>query len=777
MKSVFKAALSLFVGTTFISCAGTDSSVQKKAEENPNLFRADTPIANILVSKLPEFARSIFKGPIDSIPGEYYYYVTDGKIDSLLKKEGEQFTTVATIAYDSPNRQNSYELKRGNEIYQVRNDLLVAELNFPKHFKKYWSNGTIQEIATGTLYRDSLGGLALDSGISEAYFEDGKINQQNVWKNKQPVASKEWNENGVLIKELDFPHLFVEYWDNGIKKQYIGGIIYRDDDGVFKPDSGRTEIYSKGEIMLEQGEWKNKSPITNKVWNENGVLIRDLDFQKSCTEYWDDGKLKQKLEGILYMESVDKRNLCRVDSGRSEIYAESGKLLEQNDWKGKHIVTGKLWNEDGTLIREIDFPKYIKEYYDNGNPKGVMAGILYSDDKGDFALDSGRKEFYSENGKMLNQSYWENKQIVASKQWNEGGVLTSELDFPKHHKDYYDNGKIKCERIGLSRTSSTNFEVENGSIKEYYENGKTMALTNYTGKDHFSSKRWSESGILIKEIDYPKAFKEYWNNGKLQKILVGTLYRDNQGVIHVDSGHSEIYFENEKIKESSDWKDKQPIASKQWNENGVLTIDLEYPNYVKEYWSNGKLKNLLIGVIYKDDQGDFATDSGRSEIYFENGKIKELNDWKNKQPIASKQWNENGTLVAELDFPKYFKTYWSNGKLKNVLSGTLYRDNSKKFSLDSGRVENYSESGEILVQIDWKNKLPVAYRQWNEKGDLNHIKLFYNDGTVKSESTGIIVEENGLYKLKDGVYNEYNHYGRVTYSATYKNFQIISEKM
>ena len=55
--------------------------------------------------------------------------------------------------------------------------------------------------------------------------------------------------------------------------------------------------------------------------------------------------------------------------------------------------------------------------------------------------------------------------------------------------------------------------------------------------------------------------------------------------------------------------------------------------------------------------------------------------------------------------------------------------------------------------------------------------MFYNDGTVKSESTGIIVEENGLYKLKDGVYNEYNHYGRVTYSATYKNFQIISEKM
>ena len=82
-----KAILSLFVGMTFFSCAGTDSSVQKKTEENPYLFKAGTPVADSLASGMPEFARSVFKGVIDSVPGEYYYYATNGRIDSLFQKE------------------------------------------------------------------------------------------------------------------------------------------------------------------------------------------------------------------------------------------------------------------------------------------------------------------------------------------------------------------------------------------------------------------------------------------------------------------------------------------------------------------------------------------------------------------------------------------------------------------------------------------------------------------------------------------------------------------
>ena len=63
-------AFSAFFGLALVSCAGTDSSVQTKVEENPNLFKPGMPFADTLASRMPEFARSVFKGVIDSVPGE-----------------------------------------------------------------------------------------------------------------------------------------------------------------------------------------------------------------------------------------------------------------------------------------------------------------------------------------------------------------------------------------------------------------------------------------------------------------------------------------------------------------------------------------------------------------------------------------------------------------------------------------------------------------------------------------------------------------------------------
>lgn len=100
-------------------------------------------------------------------------------------------------------------------------------------------------------------------------------------------------------------------------------------------------------------------------------------------------------------------------------------------------------------------------------------------------------------------------------------------------------------------------------------------------------------------------------------------------------------------------------------------------------------------------------DSGREKSYSENGKT--LKEWKNKQLVTQKQWNGNGVLVTEIDFPKSFKNYWDDGK-------------------------------------------------------------------IKAELTGTIAEENGDFKIKEGTYNMYDSNGKITNSAIYKDFQVISEK-
>jgi antitoxin component YwqK of YwqJK toxin-antitoxin module len=76
----------------------------------------------------------------------------------------------------------------------------------------------------------------------------------------------------------------------------------------------------------------------------------------------------------------------------------------------------------------------------------------------------------------------------------------------------------------------------------------------------------------------------------------------------------------------------------------------------------------------------------------------------------------------------------------------------------------------------------ISKKYWYENGNIafsaelpNHYKVFYEDGKIKAELIGTIAEENGDFKIKDGVYNEYDQNGKVTYTEKYKDFQRVSE--
>ena len=558
MKSIYKGVLSLFIGIVIISCAGTDSSAQTKVDEKSNLFKAGTPFADSLVSKTPEFAHSVFKGVIDSVPGEYYYHTTDGKIDTLFKKESGQHKPIVSIVYDLLDEQNNFEIKKGSYSYLVEDGVLTAEVDFPKYYKTYWHNRKTKQIAIGILYRDDQGSIHLDSGHSETYFENGKIQQKNDWKDKQSIASKEWNENGVLVTELEFPKYIKQYWDDGKPKIIAAGFLYRDKQGIIK-----------------------------------------------------------------------------VDSGYSELYFENGKVKEKNDWKDKLPIAHKEWNEKGSLIKEIDFPKYAKEYYDNG--------------------------------------------------------------------------KLKKEITGLYRESPTNLESENGYKKEYYENGKTKEHINYKDKEPYSSKQWNEDGALSTEWDISAGYYKYYENGTLRLEAKG--FKGFTG------------------------------------EKGVLV------------------------------------ENGYQTLYFNNGKPQVQEQIKDKKTTSEKIWDENGTLIIEKDILKgFYKAYFPSGKISRDISGKFHYEN-KKIIFEDCSVKSWYENGQTEILLKYKDKKLISKKYWYENGNIafsaelpNHYKVFYEDGKIKAELIGTIAEENGDFKIKDGVYNEYDQNAEVTASTTYKDFQIISEK-
>ena len=706
MKFVYKGLLPLFIGMALISCAGTDTSTLKKEVENPNLFKAGTSIADTLASRMPEFARSVFKKTLDSVPGEYYYYATNGRIDSLIQKEGEQYKAVVTIAYNSPNGQNNYEIKSGNLSYNVKNGVLDAELDFPRYIKKYWSNGKPKDILTGFLYRDDQGVIKVDSGRSEVYFESGKIYQQNAWKDKQPVTSRQWNENGTLTREIDFPKYIKTYWDNGNPQNVLTGLVYIDNQGNFQMDSGRSEIYFESGKIKEQSDWKNKQGIASKQWNENGVLVAELDFPKHLKKYWDNGNPQNVLAGILYRN--DHGNFA-IANGREEIYSEAGKLIEQTDWNNKQPIACKKWNENGMLTMEVDFQTSCIEYWNNGKIKQKGEGVLYrKDDTNDCRVDSGRSEVYFEDGKIKQHNEWKNKLLVKQKEWNKNGVLLKEFVIPEYFKEYYDNGKIKKELTGLYWASLTNVEVENGYKKDYYENGKTKVLVNYKEKKPYSSKQWSEDGALSMEWDIPAGYSKYYEDGRLRLEKKGSLYLGEKDVL-LESGYQILYFKNGKPQFQEQYENKQTIGKKIWDENGTLVIEEDLSKgFRKAYFPNGKISRNISGKFYYENKNIIFEDCS-VKIWYENGQTKALLNYKEKKLISKTLWYPNGNLSITAELP-------------------------------------------------------------------NHYKVFYEDGKIKADVTGTIVEENGTFKIKDGVYNEYDPSGEIKASATYKDFQVISKK-
>ena len=850
MKFVYKTLLPLFMGMTLISCAGTESSEQTKVEDNPNLFKAGTPFADSLVPKMPELARSMFKGVLDSIPGEYYYHTTDGRVDTLFKKDGEQYEPIVSIAYISLNEQNCYKLKKGNYIYFVKDGLLSGELDFPKYYKAYWNNGKPKVVATGAIYMDNQGVIRMDSGHEEIYFENGKINRQNDWKNKLLIAQKEWNEKDVLIKDLDFPKYAKEYRDDGEPKKIVTGILYRDNQGDIALDSGHDELYfENGKIRL-QSNWKDKHFVTQKEWNENGVLIKDIDISKYYKEYWDNGQIKQIATGIIYRD--DQGNF-KVDSGHLEIYFENGNIQGKINLENKQPVVIKQWNEEGVLIKDIEIPKHLKEYWDNGETRQIATGILYIADQGDVRVDSGHSEIYFENGKLNEKNDWKNKQPVTSKVWNENGMLIRELDYPKSFKEYWDNGKSKAIMTGLLyRDDQGDFQVESGHSESYFENGKKQHQSEWKNKQIITKKEWNENGVLIKEGDISKYYKEYWDSGKPKHILLGMIHGDDQGNFQMDSGHLEIFFENGKINGQFNWKNNQLAAGKQWNESGTLSMEIidAQTGHVKFYYENGAIQFELTGYkgfngitfgrtsagLNRSDENGFAIETGHINAYYDNGKPMVQAQYKEKKLISmkswredgslseegdvskgfykasfpsgkrsqeisgkfhydvnsleiilenatDKRWNEKGILTTEILFPKYAKSYSDGGTLEFEAEGTLYYDDQNEIQVQNGFEKKYYDNGKLKEQKTYKGKKLVGKTVWNEKGIVtisaelpNRYREFNDDGKIKAQATGTIVEEEDSFKIKDGTYNEYDQNGKVTYSATFKDFQKILER-
>lgn len=201
-------------------------------------------------------------------------------------------------------------------------------------------------------------------------------------------------------------------------------------------------------------------------------------------------------------------------------------------------------------------------------------------------------------------------------------------------KEYYQNGKLKHERITVTnpdRTSSSfikfDWYFDNGQIlqtsinstlttpqpfERYYKTGQKSAEgTDLNGKwiglyiTYYKTGQKSAEGTYFKNWDLGGPYKEYYENGTIKTDCLYTLPKNPDEESQVIK--SKHYYEDGKLKDISKRRGKK--------------------NRFKSCYQNGKLNNKM---LYKN--GNIK----RAKTYYDNGKLWEKSRYRNGKEIKRK---------------------------------------------------------------------------------------------------------------------------------------------
>lgn len=779
----YKQIMALLAIIVFAGCAGSKSP-SKDDMQGKTLVKVNSAVADSLLAKMPTSAQSVFKGLIDSVPGDYYYSVVDDRIDSLYNFKHGKYERNAGIRYVDSSHfvVGSWQVYEGeisaSKIYQ--NESLIREFQKGKFYRIFNADSVLEiegDVHLVNMDRDSITCVKCVSKYHpkddeksytslKADFYTGDANDFKFVINMDVKldlkvnldSMKQYNDQGVLIKDLLFPKYLRHYYANGNLKHEWVGVIYRNEEGLVTVEDGHEKgYYENGQIMRDFG-FKNRKKIYEKLWDEKGNLI-----------------------GEMFFDSLGQ------------------------------TITEKNWNDNGVLTKDVKYPEYYRVFYDNGKMNMEFTDF-YITSSSELNVDNGFAKAYYENGQMKSFAHFKNRKCYSLKRWHENGELWEEGDvFKGFHRGYHPNGKILRNvegkfyydyKLGVVLTEGLDREwsYQGILIREYRRDS--------LGKEEIE-KIWNEAGVLVLDVEMPRSSKKYWANGKLKMESKGLLYTNGDTIL-VDSGVQKTFYPNGKkesiaiyknksIVENKEWDEKgkltldqryddlgRLIFNKSWNEKGVLDVDIDFPRHWKTYYDNGVLQYEFKGELFYDSLGKIQLKEGTLKTFYDDGSWQMMVTRKNNvlRNMKSRQLFSSLEEVQERDYDSLgiqvsYKLIW-NGRLKTEKKGVLYGEEN---SVDTGYEKGYYNNGKLRKHLIYENKKIVSKKEWDEQGRLvrdvsvpNYYREYYDDGKLMQEVVGTIVEENGAFKVKDGVIKAFDPSGKVHYSAIYKDFQVVSEK-
>ncbi|QQS87205.1 toxin-antitoxin system YwqK family antitoxin [Fusobacterium canifelinum] len=177
------------------------------------------------------------------------------------------------------------------------------------------------------------------------------------------------------------------------------------------------------------------------------------------------GKIKNTMSVVLKRELTDneKNELIYLKNNDNDEFFKKYRTYLESETTKTYI------NDKLELFQEIKVLTEITILYKNEISKVV---IEYSDNS---RINSVVKSY--RNDRLLNETFFKNKDIVLEKEYYASGKLAREIPLKDglingEAKDYYENGKIR------STTNFVNGDID-GVVKEYNQAGKVIKETLY----------------------------------------------------------------------------------------------------------------------------------------------------------------------------------------------------------------------------------------------------------------------------------------------------------
>lgn len=666
------------------------------------------------------------------------FYYENGKIQNQIEykdyKKVSEDTWYESGRHESSVTFDSSELIVAEKKWNEKG-LMTKDLKFPDYLKQFNDNGKLEKELKGILRRNpnNMNEFLIERGTAKTLSKNGKIIL--AVENDTSFSQKTWSTSGKLLQEANH-HKVVFYWNNGKIGHELIGNICRDstNDSIFhtKGTFKQKEFYENGIIKKTLNSEKHAYSL--KEWNEKGVIVKDVqigNMPNEYKEYQDNGKIKLKLSGILYMEN----NIFFVENGESKLYYENGNIQEQDIYENRIITSHKQWNEKGVLVEMI--------------------------------------------------SYNSSADVVTEQQWNDSGMLIKDYQIYDHLQVFYDNGKLEKDITGLLyKNKEGTFFIKDGVEKYYYKTGQPQIIKKHLDNKTIYAKEWNETGRVLIEYDKTKKyFKLYQKNGRPSIIFNGEFQFDFKNGFLPQNGVEKTFFNDGKQQSYAIYKENKIIEGKRWNENGTLILDHSFPKYSKSFFDNGKLKTDYTGLLYYDDNGKLESIDGYQRTYAEDGSLAYSSQYKNKILIQASYRKENIYLEVQWDTSGSFATNY-----KLWMDGILIMENfgimDKNFNVVFGKRNKFYTKGKKKSIDIYRGGMLLRHQQWNEQGFLtkdiqlpNYYRAYYQDGKLMQEAKGTLVEiAEDTYKVKDGFSIIFATDGDIRHSATYKDFQLQSKK-